>query len=102
MDKTGASTRALPRSLAQLSVIAGFIRRLLYMYYIHPELRIGNCRFRSEKGARGSKNEQGGAAREQRGSKEKAPGESIGSKGRVRLEPLLAPPGYSNGAIKGA
>jgi len=23
---------------------------LLYIYYIHPELRIGNYRFRSEKG----------------------------------------------------
>jgi hypothetical protein len=24
---------------------------IIYIYYIHPELRIGNCRFRSRKGA---------------------------------------------------
>ena len=50
-------------------------RSFIYIYYIHPELRIGNCRFRSGKGAgplqrehRGSKGEQRGSTREQRGS----------------------------------
>jgi len=34
---------------------------LIYIYYMHPELRIGNCRFGSGKGA-------GPLYREQRGS----------------------------------
>lgn len=32
MDETGLSVRAIPHSLGQLSVVIGFIRRLLYIY----------------------------------------------------------------------
>jgi len=78
--------------------------RLIYIYYIHPELRIGDFRFRSGKGARplereqrgsrgehqGSKGEQGGAPREHRGSTEGAGREHEGSMGAQHREPELA------------
>ncbi len=40
------------------------------MYYIFPELRIGDCRFRSGKGARPLYREHRGSRGEQRGSSE--------------------------------
>ena len=65
-----------------------------YIYYIHPKLRIQNCRFGSGKGAgplleerRGSKGERRGSKREHRGSKREHRGskrEHQGSRGEHR------------------
>ena len=52
MAETGLSTRAKQRGLSQPTVSCVVLfQRLLYIYYIHPELRISNCHFRSGKGA---------------------------------------------------
>ena len=51
---------------------------VLYIYYIYPELRIGNFRFRSGKGAGPLWREQRGSKGEQRGSTEGARGSTMG------------------------
>jgi hypothetical protein len=67
------------KQLLLLHYIHTLLCRSIYIYYIHPELRIGNCRFRSGKGAEGAAREQGGAAREQGGARGSR-GEQRGSK----------------------
>ena len=60
---------------------------MLYIFYIHPELRISNCRIRSGKGARGSTGAEGsteGAPREQEGAVQ----------GRSRWEPKISLPAF--------
>lgn len=63
-----------------------------YIFIIHPELRIGGCRFGTGKGRaalEGASREQGGAAREQGGAPRKHRREQ---RGAAQWEPDLAAP----------